>query len=101
MMNSPDHPQELASHGKHGTAFGTIGAGLEQTFRLAFEGPPVMNDEGVIHENDRISRLETSLDSRHWSPPINDPAVKREPLLMYLMKRFCWHENPSWVPLKL
>src|SRR5450432_2047710 len=88
-MDGPDHPKELASHGKHGTAFRTIRARSKKAFHLPFEGPPVMNDKRMIHKNDRISHLETGFNIGHGSPSINDPTVELKQCFMLSMKLFC------------
>src|SRR5579883_949078 len=59
MMKSPHHAKEFPGHGKHGTAFRSIGARPEEAFHLPFECPPVVNEEWMVHKNNGVSFLET------------------------------------------
>lgn len=57
-MDVPHQLEQGPGHRREWAAFWSTFAWLEQTLNLAFDRPPVMYQQRVIDENDRVGGLE-------------------------------------------
>ncbi len=98
-MNIPNHSQQFSRHREHWTAFNEIWAWSKQTHELAFDSPPVMHPERMIHQNNRVCRFESALNRLPGCKSIDDPRVEPEQFVMAAIEFVLGSWFPARIPL--
>ena len=98
-VDVPDHLEEGPGHGEHRAAFRSIRSRGEDAGKLPFQCPPVVNDQRMINQDDRICRVKARFNQIKWSPSINYPVFLRENVIMLSFDFLVRSSVPAGLPL--
>src|SRR5689334_21477305 len=100
-MNLPNHFEQRPRHWHHRAPFRPIVTRHKQTPYLALDGPPIMDVQRMIDQDNGIGCVESRNDQIAWPPPVNNPLLVCHYFVMALFHFLIGSRNPTGFPLKV